>query len=136
MPYKPKDKRRYLIAEHIQARLNPDQPNERRALEIFYHYFDQGKSPREVITWALLALAEEQAQPQEGPNAGAIMAALEAMRESLVDALSDVLDSKLDELARLSPRDRKAQVREAAQSSFKRSVLDAVDVRDYEEGES
>lgn len=123
---------RYRLADHVQARLNPQDDDDRAALEVFYRWLDEGYAPRQIVTHALLALGNRPF-PEGGISTRALRKAFEEMQDVFADLLGNLLDERLEELARLSPRERKQQVKDAAQSSFHKSILNAVDVADYED---
>ena len=114
----------------VQARLNPGNVDEAQALDILSRWMAEGLSTRQVMTRALLSL-----DGQDIPETDAVRTIRRMMGEmqtEMVNAVASLLETRLDELAAMAPKERRAQVQQAARSTFASSILNAIDVADYE----
>jgi hypothetical protein len=115
----------------IQARLNPDHEEERLALAVFDLWIGEGHAPRGIMTAAFNALGGTPVR--ESDEVTAIRNMIRAMQEDVVEAITTALESRLEEFSALAPAERRQQVANVTRSTIGRSILNAVDVADYEE---
>lgn len=83
---------------HVQARLNPDKPDERRALEVFQAWTEAGYSAREIVTQALRALG---GLPVTTASQSVNDMVSEVVKEGLERAMRGALEENADKLAAL-----------------------------------
>jgi hypothetical protein len=118
---------------HIQARLHPGNEHEARAIEVYQERIHKGQLARQIIADALLSLDGQPIHiPEGGFTLQDLQAVLEGMRDMFAETISAMFDERMEELAAMSPADRKRSIREAARSSFRDSILNSVDVAEYE----
>jgi hypothetical protein len=121
------------LSRVVQGRLHPDNDEEREALEVLEQWENAGHSTRQVITQALRVLGKYDVVEPDAVTA--IRHMMSDMQESMVDAVVKLLEDRIEDLASMAPAERRAQVQSAARSTFGRSIMNAVDVTDYEGGE-
>lgn len=131
-------RQRKIEPKHVQARLGIDNPDEYEALQVFFAWLDAGYDQREILTNALRVLGEHPLpEPKGAVSQSALRSALEAalggMQEVFAEIMGKVLDERMDEFAAMTPAQRKREIREATGSSFRSSIMNSVDVAEYED---
>ncbi len=126
---------------HIQARLNPNESEEEQlALHEYYRRVEARHSPRRIVTDALLALAGYPIHVPEGLTADDIRSMMDRVKDDFAVIVSNLLNSQLEALAAMTPVQREQEIRRAvsgsSRSRFSSSVFDAIEIADYEEGDS
>lgn len=116
---------------HFQARLNPNNEEEANAIDVLYVLEDKGFNRREILTAALLALADRDLSGFEPPENQAVKNAVSRAMDGMLDRFIDAVASRLDRLQAMPPDARREEMRNVARSSIGRSVINSVDVEEW-----
>lgn len=118
----------------VQARLHPDNKAEAEALAVLDAWESRGHTMRQTLTHALRALGKYDIVEPDAVTA--VKRAMKDMQGKMVDAVVDLLEGRLEDLATMAPAERRQHVQNAARSTFGTSILNAIDVADYDGDES
>lgn len=119
---------------HFQARLNPNNDAEQAAIEVLQALEEQGWTRREILTEALLTMGDKGIDNFRPPADRAVQTAVERALGGMVGRIVDAIESRIDRLARMTPGDeRRGAMRDVARSAVTDSVMNAVDMREWEE---